>query len=275
MIKIILEIMNGRYVPNRLLYVDRDRIDLVRSYYAQFGLGIETGIGFPNEITGLKKDLDYNEAGNYLDIAIGQLDTYTPLQLAQYISTIANGGYRMRPMLVKEIRSPDPEGIGNIVYQIQPEVLNRLTMDEEFIKRTQEGLWQVTHGSRGTGRGFFGNEPYNPAGKTGSAESFLNGKSTVNSTFVAFAPYENPEIAIAVVVPNAYTTKKSPYYINQQIARRVLRAYFDLKEQNPDTDDFLENYEPEVEDDRQEQEENMESPITEDMEAGGTPEIEE
>lgn len=231
--RIAIDIMEGNYIPGASLPLNTSKIEDIRYYFSQFGLGVKTGIGFKEEEEGIKGT---NEQV-YIDIAIGQLDTYTPLQLAQYISTIANDGYRMKPLIVKEIREPDVtgEGFGTIVEMSQPQVLNRVDMDSEYIERVQQGLWRVTNGSQGTARYYFANEPYNIAGKTGTAESFHYDTetrkltSTYNLTFVGYAPFENPEIAISVVVPYAYQGK-SPYSIANYISQRVFRTYFELKQ---------------------------------------------
>src|SRR5690606_28126632 len=111
--------------------------------------------------------------GLLLDYAIGQYDTVTPLQLAQYVSTIANGGYRMKPQIVKEIREPQADAaLGPIIEEIKPQILNRIDMKDEWIKRVQQGFYQVFHGSQGTASYYFSNESYNAAGKTGTAETF-------------------------------------------------------------------------------------------------------
>jgi len=246
--KIAIEIMDGHYVRNQPLPLNREKMNVIRYYFSQFGLGVKTGIGFDQEIEGLKGNPQ--ETGNLMDIAIGQLDTYTPLQMAQYVSTIANGGYRMKPILVKEIISPDPgsDEKGTIVEVTKPEVLNRVDMKEEYIKRVQQGFWQVTHGSRGTARAYFANEPYDAAGKTGTAESYKDGKKTWNLSFVGYAPYNKPEIAISVIVPNAYQGKDSPYPITNVISQRVFRAYFDLKEERMKEESTQEQGENEAED---------------------------
>lgn len=227
---IAVDLMDGKYVPGRSLKLDGDKLDTIRSYYSQFGLGVKTGIGFEEEVAGLKAKP--TQPGNYIDIAIGQLDTYTPLQLAQYVSTIANGGYRMKPMIVKEIRKKDvneDNEVSIITETFEPTVLNRIDMKEEWIERVQQGFWRVTH--NGTARSYFAGESYNPAGKTGTAQSVKNGKNTMNSSFVGYAPYEDPEIAIAVIVPNAYYgSRPTPFTSSNQIAQRVFRAYFELKE---------------------------------------------
>ncbi|WP_420842713.1 peptidoglycan D,D-transpeptidase FtsI family protein [Fervidibacillus albus] len=235
MAKIALAIAGGTYTAGGPLIIDTSKIDEMREYFAQFGLGVETGIGFSNETTGIKGTVKSTEPGSLLYFGFGQLDTYTPIQLAQYVSTIANGGYRMQPQLVKEIREPSASSdeLGPIVEQMEPVVLNRVDMEEEWIERVQEGFWRVTHGSQGTARYYFANEPYDVAGKTGTAQTYDGqGRQTENLTFIGYAPYDDPEVAIAVVAPNAYLAgTKSPYSIANIISRRVLRTYFELKEE--------------------------------------------
>lgn len=232
MFKIAIAIGEGHYIPNGPLPLNLEKINTLRYYFNQFGLGVKTGIGFKNEIDGLKPAP--NEGGKLLDFAIGQFDTYTPLQMAQYVSTIANGGYRIKPQLLKEIRDPEvnKDGLGRVVETIQPKVLNRIDMKEEWIERVQQGFWRVMHGPRGTATRFFSSKPYNPAGKTGTAQSpvYYNGNQSWNLTLVAYAPADKPEIAMSVMVPWAYYGGDSPYSINNIIGSRVLDKYFELKE---------------------------------------------
>ncbi|MBS4212768.1 peptidoglycan D,D-transpeptidase FtsI family protein [Neobacillus rhizophilus] len=232
--KTAIEMMGGKYVPNGTLNIDPKKIETIRYYFNQFGLGIPTGIGFDNETAGIKG----TNPSTYFQIAIGQLDTYTPLQIAQYITTIANGGYRMKPQLVKEIREPNVDGDepGNVIDEIEPVVLNQVDMSQEMLKRVQQGFWLVTHGSQGTARGYFKDEPYNAAGKTGTSESYKNGVKTWNLSFAGYAPFDDPEIAIAVIVPNAYRDGYAqPHSAANIISQRVFRAYFDLKEKGQPT----------------------------------------
>ncbi|AZU60583.1 peptidoglycan D,D-transpeptidase FtsI family protein [Neobacillus mesonae] len=232
--KTAIEIMGGKYVPNGTLNINPKKIETIRYYFNQFGLGIPTGIGFGNETAGIKG----TNPSTYFQIAIGQLDTYTPMQIAQYITTIANGGFRMKPQLVKGIREPNMNGneLGNVIDEIEPVVLNRVDMSEEMLKRVQQGFWLVTHGSKGTARGYFKDEPYNAAGKTGTSESYKNGVKTWNLSFAGYAPFNDPEIAIAVIVPNAYRDGYAqPHSAANIISQRVFRAYFDLNEKGRST----------------------------------------
>lgn len=227
--KTAIKILGGKYMPNGTLNINPEKIETIRYYFSQFGLGIPTGIGFDNETAGIKG----TNKSTYFQIAIGQLDTYTPMQIAQYITTIANDGYRMKPQLVKEIHEPNTNGneTGRMIDEIEPVVLNQVDMKDEMIKRVQQGFWQVTHGSKGTARGYFKDEPYDAAGKTGTSESYKNGVKTWNLSFAGYAPFDNPEIAIAVIVPNAYRDGYAqPHSAANIISQRVFRTFFELKE---------------------------------------------
>ncbi|WP_236693987.1 peptidoglycan D,D-transpeptidase FtsI family protein [Sporosarcina globispora] len=229
--KTAIEILGGQYLPNQSLNMDSEKIETIRYYFNQYGLGVLTGIGFDNETAGIKG----NDVRNYFQIAIGQLDTYTPMQIAQYITTIANGGYRMKPQLVKEIREPtkNNDELGNVIDEINPVVLNKVDMSAEMMKRVQQGFWLVTHGSQGTARGFFKDEQYNAAGKTGTSESYKNGVKTWNLSFAGYAPFDDPDIAIAVIVPNAYRDGYAqPHSAANIISQRVFRAYFAQKKKD-------------------------------------------
>ncbi|MCA1031752.1 penicillin-binding protein 2 [Bacillus timonensis] len=240
MFKTAIAIANATYRRGQALPIDIKAFPTIRNYYSQFGLGVKTGIDLPGESIGfIGKD---TAPGLLLDLSIGQYDTYTPLQMAQYVSTIANGGYRMQPKLVKEIRQPtiEQDELGPIVTPFEPTVLNRIEMKSEYIKRVQEGFRQVMQESGGTAFYHFGDKPYKPAGKTGTAQSFFYDNelkklySTYNLTLVGYAPFDNPEIAFSIVVPAAYENDKDHHPINNLIGKRILDKYFELKGKNRD-----------------------------------------
>ena len=142
------------YVPNGSLDIKQGAFDTMRYYFKQFGLGVPTGIDLPNEIIGQTRKVDSQPV--LLDFSIGQYDTYTPLQLAQYISTIANGGYRMQPQIVQEIREQSiKEEVGKVIRSIEPVVLNRIDMKKEHIDRIKEGFRWVFQEGDGTGVKYF------------------------------------------------------------------------------------------------------------------------
>ncbi|MEN1936339.1 penicillin-binding protein 2 [Paenibacillus sp. 102] len=236
-----LQIAGVNYVPNSSLDIKQAAFDTMRYYFKQFGLGVPTGINLPNEITGQTRQKD-SQPGFLLDFSIGQYDTYTPLQLAQYISTIANDGYRMQPQIVQEIReqTSKKEEIGKVVQSIEPVVLNRVEVKSEYIDRVKEGFRWVFQEGDGTGVKYFQKAPYKPAGKTGTAQTVYGGDNKIgrnekgeriecyNLTLVGYAPYDNPEIAFSVVVPWVHNDKSG---INSLIGKDILDIYFDLKKQ--------------------------------------------
>jgi cell division protein FtsI/penicillin-binding protein 2 len=196
--------------------------ETMRYYFNQFGLGVPTGIDLPYEDDGYNGGVQ--ALGNLMDMGIGQFDTYTPMQMVQYISTVANGGYRMQPHFMKEIRNPSArsEDPGESIFTYEPKVLNRIDMKQEWIERVQKGLWMVMNTKDGTASSYFKNtEGYIPAGKTGTAQ--YDGDSYI-LTLVGYAPFDNPEVAIAVVSP--YAEEGS---INNKIGRKILDAYFEIK----------------------------------------------
>jgi penicillin-binding protein A len=210
-----------------------------RYMYNQFGLGIKTGIDFPNEATGYEGKPPEGEMGTLFDLGIGQFDTYTTMQLVQYVSTIANGGYRVKPQLVREIREPSTEETeGRLLKRFEPVILNKIDVEDKYIKRVQQGFWQVMHAPGGTAKSYFDDvEKYhNPAGKTGTAQRIIKHPQTGqlvekhNLTLVGYAPFENPEIAFAVVVPEG-TPRNGNQRINKYIGQRALEAYWDLKKE--------------------------------------------
>jgi penicillin-binding protein A len=243
MFKTAIEIGNGHYEFNEPLDINLQAFDTIRESFSQFGLGVRTGIDLPNEQIGFKGPLKL--PGFLLDLVIGQYDIYTPMQLAQYVSTIANGGYRVQPHIVKEIREPllDNNELGPIVQEIKPTILNHIGAKEEWMKRVQEGFRRVMQEAGGTAYDEFKTANYNPAGKTGTAQAVYDGPEmkkykerdqlppeVMNLSLVGYAPDDNPEVAMSVLVPWAYEGDKG-HHANNVIGRRVLDAYFDLKKQ--------------------------------------------
>lgn len=232
MVKIAM-MMGGQYTYeyNEPININKEStLAKLRSYYSQFGLGVKTGIDLPSESQGYLGVPP--EAGVVLDEAYGQFDNYTPIQLAQYISTIANSGTRYAPRLVKEVRGSDENGaLGSVELIIEPKVMNQLNVSQEAIKRVQQGMWQVTHSPTAFSTNVFGsNDSIGIAGKTGTGESVYQGdvaelknQITTNSAFVGYGPFDNPEIAVAVIIPylkenNAPSTR---------ITKEVIDIYFE------------------------------------------------
>jgi cell division protein FtsI/penicillin-binding protein 2 len=237
MFKIAMSLGDTVYRPYKALPINIEGFDRLRQSYASFGLGVNTGIDLPGEYAGYAGTETI--AGKLLDFAIGQFDTYSPLQMAQYVSTVANGGYRIAPRVLKEIREPSPDGetLGLLLQEIDSKVLNRINNTDAEIEQVKKGML-YTYSPRGTAPNLFATANYTAAGKTGTAQSAYYdgtdkskyGTKTVNLTHVGFAPFESPEIAFSVVIPNVSTNRDdySSSWSNE-IAREALDVYFDIK----------------------------------------------
>jgi cell division protein FtsI/penicillin-binding protein 2 len=234
MFKIALKIANAHYVRNQPLDYDIKAFDILRNHFNQFGLGVKTGIDLPGEADGFEGSETI--PGKLMDFAIGQYDLYTPMQLVQYASVVANKGNRIQPHIMKEIREPSHQKgtIGPIVYESDPKILNRIDVSEREINQVRTGFYRVAHGSNGTAREFI-NAPYDAAAKSGTAEAFYFnpeiGKSveTFNTTLIGYAPFDNPEVAFSVVLPYSHQDKDP--YVNKTIAKRIMDKYFELKKE--------------------------------------------
>lgn len=234
MFKALMGIAGASYSYMGPLRVDLDAFDKVRSSYSSFGLGTMTGIDLPGEVGG---DPGEKKASSLLDLAIGQYDTYSPIQLAQYVATIANGGYRIAPRVLKEIREPSPDGktFGPLIQQMESKVLNRISNTDREIEQVKRGMYYTYYGPRGTARGLFAGRDFEAAGKTGTAQTHAYDPdakrvfSTISLAHVGFAPYENPEVAYAVLVPHVSTNSRYPTAAANEITQAALDKYFELK----------------------------------------------
>lgn len=221
------------YKRNKKVSFDSGAFQEMRNYFGQFGLGVRTGIDFPFEGVGYKGT--EAKPGLLMDYAIGQYDNFTTMQLAQYIATIANDGKRVVPHLLKEVRLPTPHEneLGPVYRRVNTKVMNRVEMDISHIERVQEGFRRVFQGSRGTAREF-ADADYNPAGKTGTAqhEFYVDGEKmdTENLTLVGYAPFDEPEVAFAVVIPKLGKVDNQ-HPINMTIGKGIFETYFDLKKE--------------------------------------------
>jgi len=231
--KIAMKLANFNYGYNKKFEINNNVFDIYRTTFNEFGLGVKTGIDLPIESVGnIGKN---NSPDLLLNFAIGQYDTYTTMQLSQYMNTIASNGKRYRPHLLKEIyNSSDSNELGSLKYKVEEEVLN-IIENTNYIKRIQEGFKAVLDYG---GTGYYAMGWVNkPAGKTGTSESFLdtNGDGivdteTLSKTFAGFAPYDNPKMTLTVTSPDLINpNSKSGYisYANNRISRRISTIYFE------------------------------------------------
>ena len=230
--KIAIKVSNGSYEYNQGLVLDESAFDKYREMYAEFGLGEKTGIDLPVESLGFmgKSRLP----GHLLDFSIGQYDTYTPIQLSQYINTIANNGVRLKPYLLKEVYKPSDSGdtFGSLIYKANVTELGKLSVEKKYIDRVREGFSAVV--TRGLGYGYMGNYT-NSAGKTGTSQSFIDtdgdGKvdtETITSSFVGYSPSDNPKMSIVVVSPDISVPDSTTYGVTRNISAQVVNKYFEL-----------------------------------------------
>lgn len=237
------------YQEDGRLNIDFNTINILRNYFAEFGLGTQTGIDLPNESSGYTPSSD--QLVSALDLSYGQFDLYTPLQMSQYVSTIANGGTRYSPRIVKEIRGTDYNGeLGAVKTTIKPNVMNVIDIDPNAMKRIQEGMRQVSHTSEGTARYYFENYPIEVGSKTGTTEAFYSGpiqhasnEPVTNATYAGYAPFDDPEIAITVIVP--YLEEESWGRESTKVAHQVMNAYFMQKNESRETiEKYMETFVP-------------------------------
>ncbi len=217
---IAIKIGNGKYKYNSGLNLETDGFKKYREVFNSFGLGVKTGLDISNETVGYIGNDDYNNA--LLDYPIGQYETYTPMQLMQYINTLATSGTRNSLHFLKRIDTEE--------YKVQ--VLNEVDIEDKYMERVREGLKMVME-SGGTGRSNV-DPKFKAAGKTGTAQSFIDtnrdGKidtETTSSAFGGYMPYDNPEVSIIVLSPNV-SDRKTSYMsrVNRKIAKEVTNLYF-------------------------------------------------
>lgn len=228
-----IKVGKGIYEYDKPLTIDTEAFDIYRNTFNEFGLGVKTGIDLPVESLGYRGTSTLT--GHLLDFSIGQYDTYTPIQLAQYISTIANGGNRLKPYLLKEVYNPTKDGLTSLKSTTEPQILNTVTTKVEYMNRIQEAFRAVV--SWGTGYNYMP-DYVNGAGKTGTSESFIdtdnNGivdTETVSNTFVGYAPYDNPIMSFAVISPDIYYNENGSDYkstVNKKIAYEVSKKFFEI-----------------------------------------------
>lgn len=182
-------------------------------YLKHFGLGVKTGVEVDDSSGLLVEPTSNGFGGDTLQISIGQLNAFTPLQLANYTATFANGGTRYRATLIERIASYD---LSKTYDDNEPEVMDRVEISDSTLAAVKDGMLSVT--VDGTGRAALGDYPIKIGGKSGTSQT-NNGAD--HSIFIVFAPYENPEIALAVVLENG-----SSGYSTGALVREMLDSYF-------------------------------------------------
>lgn len=217
-----IKLVGYTYTRNMKMDVTEREFFIYRDAFSKFGLGVKTGIDLPNEQTGLKGNTI--AADLLLNFAIGQYDTYTPIELLQYINTIANNGVRYKLSLLDKIIDKD----GNVLVNYEKEILSTFDLSGEYFDRIKTGFYQVVNG--GTGSGYV-DKNFNAAGKTGTSETIYDSDNdgvgdvkTINNTFAMYAPFDKPKYSLVSVSPHvSHYNGRTDYfaYINRYISKAV------------------------------------------------------
>ncbi len=199
-------------------------INAIDQWAKTFGLGEKTGIDLPGEYKGIRSAPDYKKTltkyrwGNAdtAQTSIGQLyNAYTPIELVNYIATLANGGKKFTPHIIKDVTKPD----GSLLMST-PSDFTQINLKPETVSAIRDGMVAVTNSSDGTAVSVFQDFPFKIAGKTGTAETGDTTHSN-NGVFVSYAPADNPKIAIAVVIERGVFG-----YFAAPIAKDIMAEYF-------------------------------------------------
>lgn len=241
MMHLALNWVKAKYVPKQYISMPDNAFEILRRNFNMFGLGQKTGVDLPGETAGIQgRSYDSNGnllSGSLLDLSYGNYDAYTPIQLVQYISTIANGGYRVQPYIVQSIGRTSSNGKKvYISYDKKPNVQQQIPWTRAELNVVRTGMYRVVHGTNGWGTAHsLKDVKPSISGKTGTAQTFYynpkhpNSKNTrelINATFVGFAPSNKPKLAVAVVFPGLDPDLEGKYTL--QVAKAMVQDYFKL-----------------------------------------------
>lgn len=234
--KTAIRVAGSNYQYNRGLAVKPEAFQIYRNMYHSFGLGVKTGIDLPVESSGYTSNSV--TPGLLLDFVMGQFETYTPVQLSQYVTTLANGGSRLEPHLLKSVHEATSSiEIGKAIKTIDKKVLNTIDTKSEYMARVKEGLYAVTMSSIGLGRNYIDSK-YDPSGKTGTSQSFIDTNNdgvidteTISTAFIGYAPSNNPKISIVVTSPDSSHPNSNINHnslVTMRISKQVTDKYFEM-----------------------------------------------
>lgn len=207
-------------------------IDNLEKYARMFGLGTFTGINLPGESDGLVANRRYKERvygedwylSETFDASIGQgFQLATPLQMVSIMSQVANGGHRYKPYLVGKVLAPT----GEVLQTYEPEEVGQVKITDRNLTLIREALREVTLPG-GTAAYIFGDFPVAIAGKTGTAE---NSHGEDHGLFVAYGPYEDPRVAVAVIIEQGGFGASSAV----PVAKKIFEAAFNINQTPPES----------------------------------------
>ena len=225
---IATKLANPSFISNGKLNATKLHFDTYRNTLKSFGLGSKTEIDLLNEQTGIVGTKITDDL--LLNLSIGQYDTYTPVQILQYINTIANNGERLKLNLINKIVDYN----GNTIFQNPKTPLNKVKLEEKYLKRIQTGFRNVM--VYGTGSNYT-NKTFTSAGKTGTSETFVDTNKdgaidtkTISTAFVMYAPFDNPKYSIAIISPHiAKSTGENTYKysLNLKVNQKITKYLFE------------------------------------------------
>lgn len=205
-------------------------INAIDKYAEKMGLGEKTGIELTEEVSGNVSSPEYKKTlydkpseqswvgGDTIQTAIGQsYSAVTPIGLANYAATIANGGTRYRTNIIKSVHSSTD---GSLVYANKPVIASLVEVSEDNLNAVRKGMLGVA--DEGSAKQIFNGYPITVGGKTGTAQ--ISKKASNNALFISYAPFEKPEIAVCVVIEHGYRGANAAY-----VARDIYDEYFNLK----------------------------------------------
>ena len=222
MMKIIIKLAGGHYQYDRPIHINKSAFTKLRNAAGELGLGVKTGIDLPYEAaTGPREEED--TAGKLLDFSIGQYDTYTPLQLAVYASTLANKGVKVQPHLYKSSYKTDTSGEIVTLNTHKKKVMDDVSEgNEDAFNQIQAGMKAVV--TYGTAAGSFSGFPYDISGKSGTAEDYTHTGNIdhPNHLFIAYGPSKDPQVVVAVLEERLKGSNDAP-----TIAKKAFSLYFE------------------------------------------------
>lgn len=241
MMQIVFRMLHVKYTPGMTMPDNISPIETLRKTYAEYGLGTSTDVDIEGETKGFINDKFYDKdgnikpgtQGNMLDLSYGNYDTYSPLQLAQYVSTIVNNGKRVAPHFVEGIYDSNEDGgLGKEIRPIDTKVLNTVQLTDHQWSIIHKGMYQVTHAANGTASGLGNATKFNISAKTGTAETTgynrytKRNQDTVNSSIISYVNDQSKDktkLAVVVVLPKMAKHTDDA----NDLAKQIYDLYYD------------------------------------------------
>ena len=232
MFRIAMLLGGANYVYDGPLKINDEAFETLRRDLGELGLGVKTGIDIPNEAFGYRGS---KRTGGYLlDASIGQYDTYTNIQLAQYACTLANGGKRIKPHLFLDSYVTDADGLANANYTVKTEVLDDVSEQTTAFSQIKQGMRACVTRTNGTCNSYWSSKSYVTYAKTGTAEDYTGTGETdypnhLQIGYIQADENSEPIVAFACIAIRQTTASNggssSAPLISQQIIDKYVEKY--------------------------------------------------